>query len=500
MAKHFSQTPADVRLEKTEPFPKAAERIKARGHAGHVAFIVTALALLLVPLAALPLAGSQRLSSQDDQAAFPALFDDSGFNTNFLSDVGAYFEEHFAFKSQLIDADAQLRERVFGVSNTKQVIVGTDGWIYYGGTFADYQGTAHVSSRLLDNVAFNLSLAQGYTQSRGAKFLVTFAPNKNTIYPEHMPASYLASKEPHAIERLLPYLDAHGVSYVDMGSVLAGGKADGLVYCLRDSHWNDRGALLGANALLDALDVAHDAHEGAVFADEEAVGDIDAMLHPAFATAEAVPTIQGGYDFSFTGDTDDVTANLIQTAGAGSEALLMFRDSFGNRLLAPMAEAFKSATFTNLVPYDFTRVDATRADYVVVERVERHLSDLATNPPVFPAPRVTIDLAGSVDATVEFSTKVNGSYTVFDASVSSSDVNEGLVDASTGFYVGISNDTGFSETYIASHTSVERADGPSDYGLRAYIPTSSLPQGPYRASIIAQQDGRFTVISTFVVS
>ena len=48
---------------------------------------------------------------------------------------------------------------------------------------------------------------QDYCESRGARFLFTIAPNKSSLYPEHMPARYLTEDADGSYERVLPYLE-----------------------------------------------------------------------------------------------------------------------------------------------------------------------------------------------------------------------------------------------------------------------------------------------------
>ena len=44
---------------------------------------------------------------------------------------------------------------------------------------------------------------QEYAASRGAQLLFVCAPNKNTVYPEFMPARYVRSTSERNLDRLL---------------------------------------------------------------------------------------------------------------------------------------------------------------------------------------------------------------------------------------------------------------------------------------------------------
>ena len=66
------------------------------------------------------------------------------------------------------------------------MILGSDGWLYFSDTLPDYMGQG-MSDAELRYLANDLALMQEYIESQGKQFAFTIAPNKNSIYPEHMP-------------------------------------------------------------------------------------------------------------------------------------------------------------------------------------------------------------------------------------------------------------------------------------------------------------------------
>ena len=73
-------------------------------------------------------------------SAFPALKTEEGLNVNWLSDAGDYFQDHFAFRNELVTANALVNGKIFQVSTASGVIQGTDGWLYYKDSLDDYLG------------------------------------------------------------------------------------------------------------------------------------------------------------------------------------------------------------------------------------------------------------------------------------------------------------------------------------------------------------------------
>lgn len=450
-------------------------------------FCALALVALLVPLVGMIWARTDSTTENHELAAFPNLTNEDGSaNVDLLQDLGAYFDDHFAYRNQAVTANAALRAAL-GTSATDQVVVGTDGWLYYGGTLPDYLGQSTLSDRSLASIAHNLSLAQGYVESRGAAFAFTLAPNKNTLDATHMPYYYLRYEGPSNAERLKPYLANAGVNYVDLFSVLSAEKESSgeFGYMKLDSHWNNRWALLGANSLLAAL--GRDPlpiDPGSAVNRTDFEGDLQSMLYPA-ATQLEENSYYAGYNDgeNATGvfwryeEGSDVTEDWIRTSamqGIGTPpsegSLLMFRDSFGNALLPYVAPMFQNAAFSKLVPYNFTQVAQLEATAVIVERAERHLFYLASNPPIMSSPRCALpESAKPCDADIEI--EADGPFWVVRGTLANDSASP-----ETPLYVRVSAPGADPVTFNPFWTSEITDDGHevSARGFLLYIPSSAV--------------------------
>ena len=80
---------------------------------------------------------------------WPQLRTEEGWNTDFLSEAGEYFQDHFGFRQQLVTANALINGKIFGVSTADGVIQGKNGWLYYKDSLSDYLGTEPMSERAL---------------------------------------------------------------------------------------------------------------------------------------------------------------------------------------------------------------------------------------------------------------------------------------------------------------------------------------------------------------
>ena len=67
------------------------------------------------------------------------------------------------------------------------MILGSDGWLYYAPTLADYTRSEPMTERELWCAARTLALLQEYVEGRGGQFLFTVAPDKSSLYGGHMP-------------------------------------------------------------------------------------------------------------------------------------------------------------------------------------------------------------------------------------------------------------------------------------------------------------------------
>ena len=457
---------------------------------GYFIYLVLTLGMCVIPLACMGIRRSTGTAENRALAPLPQPYRDGRLNADYLQELGDYFTDHFAFRQELVTMDARVRAEIFQVSSEDSVIVGTDGWLYYTATLDDFQHKNGVSDRMLFNMAHNLALMQQYTESLGKTFLFTVAPNKNSLYGEHMPARfrYRIGAESD-MKRLRPYLEQENVNYIDLYALFK--EREEVLYYMRDSHWNQKGAALVSNALLDACGRGQEAYETS---EGKAVighyGDLDRMLFPA----DGHPEVDHSYltDETWTymqGET--VEDDLIRTgSGSGSGNLLMYRDSFGNSLLPYLAERFSAAAFSRQVPYPMTDLITYDPDVVVVEKVERHLPTLGTVPPLMSGPACFPEeervFAEKSSAFVRLSKE--GSYWKL----------EGLADPSymdkhSRIYIGV-EDEGVFTIYEAFCISLPGEDEGGDYGFLLYLSDILMNGDTIRIQVMTEKEDQIVIL------
>lgn len=347
-------------------------------------YIVIFMVMCILPFAGMAVAKTETTTENRTMAAFPSFMEEGKWNVNYLQDLGAYFEDHYAFRNLLVSVDSQIQAKLFKTSNMDTVIVGKNDWLYYTASLDNYLGQNLMSDQEVYNAAYNLSIVQEYVQSRGAKFLVAVPPNKNSLYGENMPyydQSKVSSERNYT--NIIKALKSNKVAYTDLYQLFSNKKET--LYLKRDSHWNEKGSLLAYNALLTDLNKEHELYETVpVLRTKTEIGDLNKMIYPMWSQPEWNYDYQYKKNYAYTSDTKSVEDAYIMTTNKKAQgSLLMFRDSFGNTLLPWMAQSYEKAVFSKEMPYPLEKyMQESKADTVIIEKVERNLKDFITDPPM----------------------------------------------------------------------------------------------------------------------
>ncbi len=381
-----------------------------------ILYIILFFALCMIPSVCLLFYQESASTENRTLAVFPSPKSDTGWNFDYMKELGTWFEDHFAFRKEFVTLNDCLMAKVFGVSANESVIAGKNGWLYYKDSLKDYQGTDLLKERQLFDIAHTLSMVQDYAGEKGVRFAFVIAPNKNSLYGDNMPYYYrLLRNETNNRKRLKKFLKSEHISYVDLFTRL-GQESDTVLYHERDSHWNNRGAAIAAEEIFRYLDREHPSYVDRDYnIRQDFEGDLDAMLFPAAIQKEKELYYVPSPEFEYIEEVESNFEPKIHTVSkSGKGSLVMYRDSFGNALLPFMAEPFSRAYFSRGVPYQLKDLDECEADTLVIERAERFLPDMAENPPVMPAPRLAksdIEAARGYMEITDMERTVQGDYT-----------------------------------------------------------------------------------------
>lgn len=141
-------------------------------------------------------------------------------------------------------------------SITPKVVIGKDGWLFLKqeepdrNTIEQSLGVHHYSE--LEIKRWNLIFQQReyWSEQHNMQYLLVFAPNKASLYPEHLKDHYKKAPTSNSIDDLKSRL---AVDFIDLGAHLKTEKATGRLFQKTDTHWNDLGAFLAYQHLIQAL-------------------------------------------------------------------------------------------------------------------------------------------------------------------------------------------------------------------------------------------------------
>ena len=357
----------------------------SRKDALKMAYVVIFILLLAIP-------GIWTFVGQQDTIGNEETVDFSDANYwNIADKVDDYLNQKFGFRNKLVDFNNRLNA-MLGESGNKEVIMGKDGWLYFSGALHDYTGTDRLTDVEIDKIVKILLMTQENVEADGSKFIFASAPNKMEIYGENMPYYHVEDERPGNYENLFARLEVAGVSCVDLKKILNAEKEDSdyRLYYKRDSDWNDVGAFIAYESIMEALELDYvKCSKEFVVIENGYKGDLDKMLFPDAPAQDEHIIIEKDYDFYYTSNYRGSEDLVIQTANDNKDGnLIMWRDSFGAFLYYKFAENFNSAEFRRELPYNFTNIG--EQDAVVIEIVERNLKLLLENPPVIEHKEVVI--------------------------------------------------------------------------------------------------------------
>ncbi|MCR4657183.1 MAG: hypothetical protein K5770_13325 [Lachnospiraceae bacterium] len=475
--------------------------MKQEKKAYDIIFILTVMVLLLIPSLGMIFYPTTVSYENRELKELPVVFTpDGSFNRGFFDEVSDYAADHIALRNEISALYAVANAGIFSVSARDSVILGEDGWLYYTASSDDYLHKDLISGRELFNIAHNMALMQEYCRLLGKEAVFIIAPNKNSLYGEHMPKAYKDAKlrfdnEYSDMERLMPYLSAEGVNHIDLEELLR--ARDETLYYKTDSHWNNKGALIVYRELMEKAGVrAPDFSQEAPGVSVDFTGDLNKMLYGMAAKPEErLEYIKDRTYFYYKDgeainieDSEMVENNEVETVNPyGSGNLLMYRDSFANSLIPYLSQTFSYAFYSKIVPYNLTDLVTKAPDYVIIEKAERHLPTFAEVPPIMSAPLRMIETEPLEAELLSENTDIKNDGVYYNISGWLKDTD--IVSEDSGIYICPGEWAGQAyEAFLVSGKA-------GDYGFSCYIPVSSgLPEDT-DFSVIVENNGVYYINS-----
>ena len=233
----------------------------------------------------------------------------------------------------------------------------------------------------------NLDATYDQLKAQGITFLVVLPPDKNTIYPEYLPAQIPILGEQSRLDQLIAYQMQHGKApLLDLRPALLAEKKQRPVYFTTDTHWNPYGALLATNEMLLALQnqypvlKPHDLAEYEKPLGVQKLGDLAGNSLPSAATEEwfglepKYPRQWVRYNIS------DQMPVIVMTVNANPALprAVIYHDSFMIWQYDFVADYFSKVTFIWSYNVDVDFIKGEQPDIVILECTERYLASLTS--------------------------------------------------------------------------------------------------------------------------
>jgi hypothetical protein len=353
------------------------------------AVLIMAFGLLLALPAAdnvLHLDHSPAFNENRALAAFPTLKGSLAGLQDYVRGLDAYFNDHFGWRKQLIRWHTSVEFALFGQENSKDVLWGRDGWLYFThtGDEPDARGSVGFSLHELEQLREALEERRDWLARHGSAFIFAVAPNKQSVYPEHLPSWAKPSGRPTRLDQFLAYMKAHStVQVLDLRRPLQQANKMAPTYWRTDTHWNAYGGFVACEEIVRALSNSVPGLRPISLSELQLsrkpgkAGDLadclGACMDDESVTLSPGPTLPSLVETVPVPGAKWPDYFVTNTCAAGTA--LVFRDSFGTAMRPFLGYHFK------IVGYIWTAgdlspgiIEQVKPEVVVSELVERNLN------------------------------------------------------------------------------------------------------------------------------
>lgn len=314
------------------------------------------------------------------------------------------FNQKFLLRKQLRTGKAWIDYHIFRSSTVQEVYVGRAGWLYFRSELDDFRKDSCSHAGEMEVLARQLQEVDHIVRASGRTFVFLVAPNKSTIYPEHVDIVRSRGCFKSRYDLLLEAIGRYPLShFLRLDDLLLAAKKEKQVYFKMDTHWNDEGVLIVIDALLRQLDFAMDngMFNGLQKTTQPRRGDLAFMM--GLQAYEVAPYVRLNLDEvsrSSEPSTPESPVSHLRTEPVGFD---------GQRMLLPGAVIYRDSFLENpmrFVEQVFSQIDAywtqggidTHGIYlpmrgseealrgsriVIFETVERHLPFIKVDPKRF---------------------------------------------------------------------------------------------------------------------
>lgn len=162
-----------------------------------------------------------------------------------------YFNDSVGFRSTIVRLNNELDFVFFGKLHARNVVMGTNGYLYEQPYIDTYHGRDFDGYDTLRETARKLRYIQDTLRRAGKIFVFTFVPSKARYFPEHMPRKEQGPPAASSNYLVLHHLcDSFGIEQIDFNGWFRSqkGRTAHAQYSKGGTHWTRWAALRAADS------------------------------------------------------------------------------------------------------------------------------------------------------------------------------------------------------------------------------------------------------------
>ena len=310
-----------------------------------------------------------------------------------LSRFEEYFTANLGHKQRFICLTNWLGYQVLHDLQSDNVLVGKHDWLFLKQDLGwkSFRSEQPLEGAEAQQWRASLAGAAKLLAARGIRLLYVIVPSKETIYPELLPPGAVRARNTTRLDETLQMLGELQIDYIDLRAPLLTAKREAQLYDSNDSHWNGRGARVGAERILTRVQEILQRPPG--YADlnshltpNTSWGDLPLILamEKLFGTPSVELVVNERRATRLVPPERVANPSRQQVKEMVYEApddslprALIIRDSFGFTFSDTLVEKFQRSTWLWTHDLDLRLLDREKPDIVIVEQTERFFSGSA---------------------------------------------------------------------------------------------------------------------------
>ncbi|GAB6038274.1 alginate O-acetyltransferase [Fundidesulfovibrio butyratiphilus] len=321
-----------------------------------------------------------------------------------------WLEKNFALRKVLVRWQAVLDVLLLKSSTPFDVVfAANDQWLYLSqenpnlNVINDYRSIDPLTKEDLAHWCRLFRERRDWLAARGIAYLVVVAPNKVTVYPEHLPHRFRRVREWSKYDQMIAALRAAGIDVLDLRPAMFKARTEMLTYYRTDTHWTPFGAFRAyqevARHLLPRFPRMQPRHLDDFTISEEPglLGGLSYMI----ALGDLFQEKRMVFTPKFQRKAKEVEGTLAlpnqfqplavyENADRTLPRAVVIRDSFAHEMIPFLSEHFSRVLYTWPYPtdavsereFDKAIIEAEKPNLVIDEFVERYFTEKPPPQPV----------------------------------------------------------------------------------------------------------------------